>query len=76
MISSRRRAPGEGKSIDHVPMQNEVVKTEDGMVDGRHVAAQEIMGAIHSKSPEDLMEALGHFITIHHSSKDAQVDKE
>jgi hypothetical protein len=76
MISSRRNSNGEPKIVENVPMQNEVVKDEGGMIDGKHIAAQEIMGAIHSKSPMQLMEALSHFITIHHSAKDAMVDHE
>lgn len=67
-IMSRRKPDG-SKSMDNVPMKAEVVKTSDGEEDGRHVASQEMLGALHEKSPMKFMEALANFIDIHQSRK-------
>lgn len=67
IISSRKTARGE--SLGSAPMQPEIVKTEDGEIDGRHVAAQDIMSALHEKSPEKLMRALGNFHDLHGNYK-------
>lgn len=56
--------------MDQVPMASEVTKTEDGEIDGRHIAAQDMLGAMHEKSPQKLMEALANFIDIHHAKKE------
>jgi len=53
-----------------------VVKHEDGEIDGRHLAAQEALGAIHSKSPEGFMNALMNFIDLHDHHKSKPVPHE
>lgn len=73
IMMSKRNSDGK-KTMDHVPMKDEVSKTEDGEMDGRHVAAQDIMAAHHDQSPQKLMEALAHFIDIHHAQKDSVVE--
>lgn len=65
-MMAKRNAKGE-KISGPVPMKAEVVKKEDGEVDGRHVASQDMMAAFHEKSPERLMHALSNFVDIHNS---------
>lgn len=75
-IIASKRPPGGGPKLMHnIPMKPEKVMNEGGEVDGRHIAAQEMMGAMHEKSPQKLMEALSNFIDIHHS-KNSTVDKD
>ena len=71
-IMSKRGPKGGEKLMDNVPMKPEVVKDEAGEVDGRHVAAQDMIGAFHEKSPEKLMHALMNFMDVHESRKDAE----
>ena len=59
-----RRHPKDGTVIAS-PMKEEIVKSEDGEVDGRHTAAQDAIMAMHEKSPEKLMEALANFMDMH-----------
>ncbi len=65
IMASRRSAKGE--PLGRAEMKPEIVKTEDGELDGRHLAAQEIMMALQGKSPESLMKALGNFQELHSS---------
>lgn len=62
-IIAKRKPSGE--KVSEAPMKSEVVKDEDGDVDGRHEAAQDMMAAIHEKSPQKLMEALANFLDLH-----------
>ena len=71
-ILSKRKPSGE--RISMAPMKTEVVKTEDGEPDGRHLAAQDMMSAIHEKSPQKFSEALKNFIAIHHSMSDEPME--
>jgi hypothetical protein len=68
-----KRTP-KGDKVSEAPMKNEVVKHEDGQVDGRHVAAQDIIAALHEKSPEKLMHALANFHDLHSTA--SKPDKE
>jgi hypothetical protein len=63
-----KRTP-KGDKVSEAPMKTEEVRTEDGQTDGRHVAAQDILAAIHGKSAEQLMHALANFHDLHASSK-------
>lgn len=63
IIASRRSAKGE--PLGRAEMKVEVVKKENGEIDGRHVAAQDIMMSLAEKSPEKLMNALGNFFDLH-----------
>ena len=74
-IASRRLPLGGPKLMNNTPMKPERVMSEGGVVDGRHLAAQEMLGAMHEKSPMKLMDALSNFIDIHHS-KNSTVDNE
>lgn len=64
-LMQKRKAGGGPLEIAASPMKDEVVKTEDGMPDGRHMAAQDMMGAMAEKSPEKLMQALSDFMDLH-----------
>lgn len=61
-IMSKRKPSGE---VSQTPMKPEIVKTEDGELDGKHLAAQDILAAHHSQSAEQMMEAMGNFIDLH-----------
>jgi hypothetical protein len=47
------------------PLKPEVAKSEDGELDGRHIAAQDIIAAHHEGSAAKLTEALSNFIDLH-----------
>lgn len=70
MIGSRRDSSGEMLSSP-VEMKAEKSMTEPGEPDERHIAAGDLISAIHEKSPQKLMEALSNFIDLHqiHTSK-------
>ncbi len=57
------------------PMKTEEVKSEDGEPDGRHAAAQDMMMAMHEKSPEKLMQAMINFHDLHASDRLKAYDK-
>lgn len=63
IMSGRKSASGE--DLGSAPMKPEIVKLEDGSMDGRHAASQDMMAAIHEKSPEKLMRAMANFYDIH-----------
>lgn len=63
IMASRKTAQGE--NLGSAPMKPEIVKMEDGSMDGRHAAAQDMMAALHEKSPERLMRAMANFQDIH-----------
>lgn len=66
-IIGRRKANG-ARVSEPTAMKSEVVKTEDGEVDGRHVAAQDMFAAHSEGSPQKFMDALASFIDIHSSA--------
>lgn len=58
------------------PMKNELpTKEEDGNIDPRHLAAEDVMMAIKSQSPHHLMQALSNFHDMHlmHKEKEEQM---
>lgn len=59
-----KRTP-KGDKVSEAPMKPESVKDEHGEVDGRHVAAQDIIAAMHEKSADKLMQALANFHDLH-----------
>jgi hypothetical protein len=63
-ILSKRNKKGE-VTMNPTPVKTELHMNEGGEIDGRHAAAQDILGAHHSKSPEKLMQALANFIDLH-----------
>lgn len=62
-----RRKSSKGENLGAAPLKPEIVKTEDGELDGRHLAAQEAMMAIHEKSPEKFMKSMANFMDLHSS---------
>jgi len=63
-IMSKRGPKGE-VTMDKTPMKPEIVKDEEGEMDGKHLAAQDIMAAHHSGSADKLKHALGNFVDLH-----------
>lgn len=72
-MMARRKSNGD-RSMGPAPMKPEIMKDADGEMDGRHAAAQDMMGAMHEKSPAKLMEAMANFIDIHSARKDAAIE--
>lgn len=70
IMVSKRNHKGE-QTMSPTAMKPEVSKTEDGEVDERHVAAQDLLAAFHEKSAQRLSEAMSNFIDIHHSKLDS-----
>lgn len=67
-IIARRRS-SKGETLGEASVKPEVVKHEDGSIDGRHVAAEEAMMALSEKSPEKFMRAMANFHDLHVSQK-------
>lgn len=65
-ILSKRKKSGE-RAMEPTPMKAEEVKTEDGQLDGRHIAAQDMIAAHHEGSAQKLAEAMSAFIDMHHA---------
>lgn len=61
----KRRSGGGPIEASATEMKPEVVKDEDGEMDGRHMAAQDMMSAMNEKSPEKLMQSLANFMDLH-----------
>lgn len=70
-----KKDPKDG-SMSTAPMKPESVKKEDGSLDGRHSAAEDILMAIHEKSAAKLMEALSNFYDLHEMEESAQEKSE
>lgn len=73
---AKRRDGGGPMEVGPAPMKNEVVKTEDGEIDGRHMAAQDVMAAFHEKSSEKLMRSLADFMDLHLAQPEKQDPRE
>jgi hypothetical protein len=74
MTIMAKRHPKDGTQTQ-APMASEASKTEDGEVDGRHAAAQDIIAALHEKSPQKLMEALANFHDLHMAAASKPADE-
>jgi hypothetical protein len=66
VMRGKRSAKGE-RELDPSPMKPEVVKNDDGEVDGRHVAMQDFMSAHSEGSPAKMAMALANFIDMHNA---------
>lgn len=64
-IMAKRGPKGGEITAGPAPMKSEESMTEPGMPDGRHEAAQDMIAAMHEKSPEKLMQAMANFHDIH-----------
>ncbi len=71
-IMSRRGPKGGEVTAGPAPMQSEASMTEPGEVDGRHAAAQDVIAAMHEKSPEKLMQAMANFHDLHAMMKEKE----
>lgn len=69
-MMASRKDPKDG-SMSAAPMKPESVKKEDGSMDGRHSAAEDILMAIHEKSAAKLMEALKNFYDLSEMEEEA-----
>lgn len=60
---------------DKAPRKNEMTKPTDGELDPRHMAAEDVMMAIHSKNIHHLKEALSNFHDMHmmHREREEQM---
>lgn len=74
IISSRKSAQGE--NLGSAPMKPEIVKHEDGSMDGRHIAMQDFLAGVSEKSPEKMMRAMGNFHDLHASMKEMEPSEE
>ena len=66
----------DGSQTGPTLMKNEVVKTESGEIDGRHVAAEDMLSAFHERSPQRLMDAMGNFLDLHMSRPPSALSEE
>jgi hypothetical protein len=72
-----RRKNTSGEPMGAAQIKPEVVKTEDGEIDGRHVAMKDLMVAMHEeKSPHKAMQALANFIDLHHQHREMNPPEE
>jgi len=74
-ILSRRNEKGE-QIMGPVEVKPEMSHTEGGEIDGRHVAAQDLIAAFDERSPQKLMEALANFMDIHSSQPQSVAEDE
>lgn len=63
-------------SLSTAPMKPEIVKKEDGSLDGRHSAAEDMMLAIKEGSAHKLMQAMANFYDLHESMEDESGEPE
>lgn len=75
MTIMSKRNPKDG-ATSSAPMASEISKSEHGEVDGRHAAAQDIISAMHEKSPQKLMEAMAAFHDLHSMHKEDSAEPE
>lgn len=73
-IMSKRKPDGE--KVSETPLKPQVVKDEDGNVDGRHEAAQDVMAAFHAKDAIKLDQALRNHHDLHMALSKQDEDKE
>ena len=69
IMVGKRNSKGD-RTAEPTAMKPEITKTEDGQMDGRHAAAQDMMAAMHEKSPEKFSQALKNYMDIHNSTED------
>lgn len=65
-IIGKRNAKGE-RTSEPTAMKPEIVKDEEGQLDGRHEAMRDFMAAHSEGSPQKMMDAMSNFIDIHNS---------
>ena len=75
-IMARRRGSDGGAITAETPMKPEAAMSEGGEIDGKHIAAQEMMEAFHAKSAHGLNEAMSNFIDLHLNEKPGSTEVE
>lgn len=75
-IMSRRRKADGGIISEMAPIKPEVVKDADGELNHLHIAAQDILSAVHEKSAEALMRALVAFVDMYEHQPHKEVEEE
>lgn len=73
IMSGRKK---DGMDYGPSPMKNENVMEEDGSLDGRHLASQDMLNAFHDKSPEKLKSAMINFLDLHMAAKNSESEQE
>lgn len=71
-IIARRKAGGGPLETAPTPMKPEIVMEEPGKLDGRHLAAQDMLAAIHEGSAEKFMDGMKNFMDIHSSKNESE----
>ena len=64
-IMAKRHPKDSVEETSSAPMVPSIVKTEEGEIDPRHTAAQDILMSVHEGHPGKLMESLKNFIELH-----------
>lgn len=83
MFDAKKAAQGimagrkkDGMDYGPSPMKNEKVMDEDGAMDGRHMASQDMINAFHEKSPDKLKSAMIDFMDLHMAAKNNEEEAE
>ena len=74
MTIMAKRNPKGVRTMSPTPMKAEVTKSEGKVIDGRHLAAQEMIAAHHEKSPEKLSQAMQNFMDIHFAKRNDETE--
>lgn len=75
-IMKKRKAGGGEIVAGPAPMNEEVVKDEEGNLDGLHLASQDIMAAFHEKSAEKLNSALKNYLDLYSNQEEESEEEE
>lgn len=73
IMSSRKK---DDMEFGPAKMKNENSKDEDGMMDGRHMAAQDMIAAHSEGSADKMREAMINFIDLHMAAKNEEKEDE
>lgn len=74
MTMMAKRNPKDG-SMSAAPMKPEIIKNEDGSMDGRHAAAEDIIMAMKEGSAEKMKQAMMNFHDLHVAARDQGTDE-
>lgn len=65
MIVMKKYPPKGGASEFEISMKPEIVKDEDEMSEGKHTSAEDLIAAMHERSPMKVAKALENFMHIY-----------
>ena len=71
IMASRKHSDGSTTTAAMKPQRS---TAEDGEVDGRHAAAQDVIAAMDQKDPQKLMEAMANFHDLHRMHSETAQD--